>query len=167
MPFNDFTTLAFADQSLRNLPTHGIFPHSRIGSVTTAVERFFADHQGRLAQHGITVGIIYFAVGHNAICCEPLFYWVDAQLAAHDRSAERSDVTALAAMPERPEAGQVVATVRADLVALFSAHGAVHCQIGKSYPYAQTRQPATLALLRSIKGVVDPHNMVNPGALGL
>jgi FAD/FMN-containing dehydrogenase len=43
----------------------------------------------------------------------------------------------------------------------------VHVQIGKSYPYRQTRQPATYALLQSIKRAVDPGGYVNPGSLGL
>lgn len=167
MPFNDFTVLAFADQSQRNLPTHGILPHSRIIDTAAAVQTYFADNGDRLAAQGITVGTIFFAVGSNAVCCEPLFYWTDAQLAAHDRGAERSDLDALAAMPDRPPAGQVVAAMRAELVDLFTAHGAVHCQIGKSYPYRATRQPESFALLQAIKGALDPANLLNPGALGL
>lgn len=166
-PFNDFTELAFADQSQRNLPTHGILPHSRIEAAAAAVEEFFVERRAKLIDHGITIGTIFFAVGSNAVCCEPLFYWTDPQLAAHDRSAERSDLEALATMPDRPAAGQVVAEIRAELVTLFTRFGAVHCQIGKSYPYAETRQPETLALLKAIKAAVDPSNIVNPGSLGI
>lgn len=167
MPFNDFTVLAFADQSQRNLPTHGIMPHSRIAETASAVQTYFVDNGDRLAAQGITVGTIFFAVGSNAVCCEPLFYWTDPQLAAHDRSAERSDLDKLAVMPNRPAAGQVVAEMRGELVDLFTAHGAVHCQIGKSYPYRATRQPDTFALLQAIKAAIDPANLLNPGALGL
>lgn len=167
MPFNDFTALAFADQSQRNLPTHGILPHSRIAEVSAAVQDFFRDRQAQFTEHGISVGTIFFAVGSNAVCCEPLFYWADAQLAAHDRQSESSDLEMLARMPDRPAAGQVVMDSRAELVDLFTHFGAVHCQIGKSYPYAATREPQTLALLKAIKASVDPSNMVNPGSLGL
>lgn len=167
MPFNDFTAILFANQSLRNLPTHGMFPHSSAGGVGRAVEDFMAKHAKRMTAEGITVGTIYFAVGSGAIACEPLFYWQDPQLAAHDRQAERSDLDRLATMPERPAAGQVVAELRAELTALFSAMGAVHMQIGKSYPYRETRQPETFALLQAIKHAVDPSMLMNPGALGL
>lgn len=167
MPFNDFTALTFADQTQRNLPTHGIFPHSAITGVGAAVVDFFERHAPTMAQDGITAGTIYFAIGSNAICCEPLFYWTDGQMAAHDRAAERSDLNALAAMPERPKAGAAVAALRDELVGIFSGRGAVHCQIGKSYPYRQTRAPETYALLQAIKAAVDPANLVNPGALGL
>lgn len=167
MPFNDFAALAFVDQSQRNLPTHGIVPHSGIASTAAAVQAYFAANAERLAEHEVTIGTIYFAVGSNAICCEPLFYWTDPQLALHDRQAESSDVEALATMPDRPPAGQLVAELRAGLVELFTAHGAVHCQIGKSYPYRETRRPETFALLQAIKATIDPSNLLNPGALGL
>jgi FAD/FMN-containing dehydrogenase len=167
MPFNDFTVGAFADQSMRTLPTHGIFPHSAIGAVGAAVDGFFAKHADDLDSLGITVGTIYFAIGRRAICCEPLFYWRDEQLAAHDRKAERSELSSLARMAERPAAGQMVKTLRDELVTLFTSLGAVHCQIGKAYPYRETRAPGTYALLEQVKQVLDGRNLVNPGALGL
>ncbi|WP_336951577.1 FAD-binding oxidoreductase [Sphingobium aromaticivastans] len=167
MPFNDFTAIAFADQSQRNLPTHGVIPHSRIVEAGKAVSRFFADNSDRLQAHDISIGTIFFAVGSNAVCCEPLFYWTDPQLAAHDRRAESSDLDALSTMPDRPEAGKMVAEMRAELVQLFTRFGSVHCQIGKSYPYRETRRPETFALLQGIKAMVDPANLINPGALGL
>lgn len=167
MPFNDFTAIAFADQSVRNLPTHGVFPHSGIIEVGRAVDVFLATNDERMAAHGITAGTIYFAVGANAVACEPLFYWSDAQLAAHDRKAERSDIGQLETMPERTAAGQVVADIRTELTALFRDLGAVHLQIGKSYPYRQTRAPETFALLQAVKAAVDPGGLMNPGALGL
>jgi hypothetical protein len=40
-------------------------------------------------------------------------------------------------------------------------------QLGKFYEYAQVLEEPTLALLRGIKGLVDPDNALNPGALGL
>ena len=167
MPFNDFTALAFADQSRRNLPTHGIFPHSGIIAVGRAMDEFLANNAKRLAAQDISVGTIYFAVGAYAVACEPLFYWSDEQMAAHDRKAESSDIAKLATMPERPAAGQIVAETRAELTALFTSLGAVHLQIGKSYPYRQTRAPETFALLEAIKAAVDPAMLMNPGALGL
>ena len=42
-----------------------------------------------------------------------------------------------------------------------------HVQIGRSYKWAQTREPATLAVLRAIKQTLDPQHRVNPGSLGL
>lgn len=167
MPFNDFTVNAFSDQSLRNLPTHGIFPHSKIKEVGSAVDAFFEARGQAMRKLGITIGTIYFAIGRRAICCESLFYWHDEQLAAHDRKEERSKLERLATMPNRPPAGAAVERMRGDLVALFTKLGAVHCQIGKSYPFRETRKAETYELLEWLKKGVDPEGLVNPGALGL
>jgi FAD/FMN-containing dehydrogenase len=166
-PFNDFAPMAEANAERRNVPTHGIFPHSRILAVAAEVRAFFDQNQSLMDLHGITQGTIVFAVGANAVCIEPLFFWVDEQLAAHHRLTDRSDLEVLERLPQRPPATEVVAKLRADLVELFTRHGASHCQIGKSYPYRQTRRPETYALLQAIKAAVDPRGLVNPGSLGL
>jgi FAD/FMN-containing dehydrogenase len=40
-------------------------------------------------------------------------------------------------------------------------------QVGKSYPYMRGRNPEAARMLRELKRSVDPHNLMNPGALGL
>jgi FAD/FMN-containing dehydrogenase len=40
-------------------------------------------------------------------------------------------------------------------------------QIGKTYRYLESRQPAIRTLLEQIKAAVDPKNLMNPGSLGL
>ncbi|MBA2934814.1 FAD-binding oxidoreductase [Sphingomonas sp. CGMCC 1.13654] len=164
MPFNDFLPLMTQAPEQRNLPTHGIYPHSRIRKVTADARAFFARNADRMAKDDITVGTIFFAIGANAVCIEPLFYWTDDRLAIHDRGAERS---ALDDGPVRAPAGEAVAALRKELVELFSSHGAVHCQIGKSYPYREALRPETYGLLEAVKTAVDPRGLVNPGSLGL
>ena len=61
----------------------------------------------------------------------------------------------------------LVTQLRAGLKEIYREHGCVHLQIGRSYPYRGTRLPETFALLEQIKRVVDPHGLMNPGALGL
>jgi FAD/FMN-containing dehydrogenase len=40
-------------------------------------------------------------------------------------------------------------------------------QIGKDYPYLETRKPEMAALVRNLKQMLDPAGLMNPGALGL
>ena len=40
-------------------------------------------------------------------------------------------------------------------------------QVGKDYPWFATRKPATKALAQDLKRLLDPENLMNPGALGL
>ncbi len=58
-------------------------------------------------------------------------------------------------------------TLKRDITALYSQFGAVHFQLGKTYPYVDVIDPGTLDLVRAIKAAVDPDGLMNPGALGL
>jgi FAD/FMN-containing dehydrogenase len=58
-------------------------------------------------------------------------------------------------------------TLRAGLTTVFMREGCAHVQIGKTYRYRESREPATYALLRALKAAVDPKGRVNPGNLGL
>jgi FAD/FMN-containing dehydrogenase len=166
-PFNDFGPVVAAAPEKRNLPIHGIFPSSRAEAARTAMNAYFEANAALMAEHGVSVGTIFFALGAGATCIEPLFYWTDPQLGLHDRMNDRTDVKALADFHEPHPATEVVARLRRELVDIFTAHGAVHCQIGKSYPYLETRRPEIAALLAGLKGLVDPDGLMNPGSLGL
>ncbi len=152
---------------LRNLPTNSFSPHSKIAEVVVAVRGLFAKNKDLLERNKIEVGCIYFAVSNQAVTFEPLFYWEDEEHFLHNRIAERTDVDSLKRFSDRPEATKVAVALRKELSGVFKEHGCVHVQIGKSYPYLETREPATAALLTAIKKAVDPNNMVNRGSLGL
>jgi len=166
-PFTDFGPVVAAAPEKRNLPIHGIFPSSQVEAACDAVNAYFEKNAALMVEHDITVGTIFFAIGSGAACIEPLFYWTDPQLGLHDRMNDRTDVKALAGFQERPAATDVVARMRAELVDIFTAYGAVHCQIGKSYPYLETRRPEIAAMLAGLKGLLDPNGLMNPGSLGL
>jgi D-lactate dehydrogenase (cytochrome) len=53
------------------------------------------------------------------------------------------------------------------IIDLFYEHGASHLQIGKDYPYLKDRQPEAVSFIKGVKALVDPDNLMNPGALGL
>ena len=40
-------------------------------------------------------------------------------------------------------------------------------QIGKDYPYLETRKPEVRSLVQDLKKLLDPNGIMNPGALGL
>jgi FAD/FMN-containing dehydrogenase len=50
---------------------------------------------------------------------------------------------------------------------MFMRMGAAHFQIGRFYPYRDSRHGDTFALLRAVKQHVDPDGLINPGVLGL
>ena len=165
-PFTNFN-VPERRTTLRNVPTNGLFAHSRAAAALTEMRALFAEHQAEIDRHGIEIGIVYFAVGKTTMGIEPLFYWHDEQQFLHNRINERSDLTALAAFDKRPEATEFAFTLREKLKAVMTAHGSCHVQIAKAYNYLDTREPRLAALLKDIKASVDPHNRVNPGSLGL
>lgn len=166
-PFADFKNPSFAATGVRNLPTNALVPHSRVQELASTTETFFASRQAEMDAHGITWGNIVFAVGANVMCIEPLIFWTDHHYKWHDRSTERSHLAELAKFDGPTPAALAVARIRADLVEMLTRFGCAHVQIGRSYRWAESREPRTLALLKAVKQLVDPKHLMNPGSLGL
>ncbi len=112
---------------------------------------------------GLTIGTSFFGVARAGLLYEPVLYWPDARLLAHDRRTG----DALPRHPANPAAAALVAQISAEMIAIFHAAGAAHLQIGRTYPWARDRDAGAMALVRAIKAELDPHNLINPGALGL
>lgn len=165
-PFTNFN-VPERRSHLRNLPTNSLYPHSRAQGALKAIRAFMAEHEAEMTSHGIVAGMVFFAVGKNAMCIEPLFYWDDPQHFHHNRIEQTSDLEALETFDEVPAATQYAHALREKLKLVMKANGAVHVQIGKAYDYLPTREPRVAALLKDIKASLDPENRVNPGSLGL
>jgi len=166
LPFSNFVEKMAATSMNRNLPVHGLFPHSKALGAAKALTAMLDAEKSLMDQHGVTYGTIYFAVGANAISVEPLLFWKDQQLALHDRAKNQSDLEGLRASPERPAATRAVSDIRKRMLDIVEQHGGCFFQIGKDNPYRDLRQPQVLALLDGIKALVDPGRNVNPGSLG-
>jgi FAD/FMN-containing dehydrogenase len=148
-------------------PTHGIAPHSRIVQVTDALYAFFEARSAIIDRHAIEWGFVTFAISTTAILIEPMLYWPGAREAYHERIIEASVLAKLPDLAPDPDAAAAVKQLREDLATFWMEHGCAHLQIGKTYRYLESRQPATRRLIEQIKAVVDPGGLLNPGALGL
>lgn len=165
-PFTNFN-VAERRTTLRNLPTNALFTHSRAPAALEAMRALFEEHKASIKQYGMEIGLVFFAVGKNAMAIEPLFYWHDPQQYLHNRIEQRSDLDALVGFVDRPDATTFAHELRSQLKAVMQEHGAVHVQIGKAYNYLDTRELRLAQLLKDIKTSVDPKNHINPGSLGL
>lgn len=151
----------------RWVPQHGVMPFSRIDAFHASLKRLYAGYADRMKQLSIEPGAMYTAIGLNAFLYEPVFYWQDELTTYHRRYLPSDFVAALPTYPPNPEARALVSELRAETNKLFAAVGAVHMQLGKSYPYMDGRQEGGAAALRSIKQHLDPGRIMNPGALQL
>jgi glycolate oxidase len=147
--------------------SHGLCPHSRAPQVIAAFEAHLVEHAEAIAEHRLDVALILFAVGPNTLCVEPLFYWPDARLPSHGRLMQPDFLAKVPEQPPNPAATRAMDRLRHGLVEKFVRLGCVHQQVGKYYPYRDSRDPASYSVLRAIKASLDPQGLMNPGALGL
>ncbi len=69
--------------------------------------------------------------------------------------------------PPNPEGLALVKEIKQRISDICVEHGACHMQIGKDYPYLETRKPEVRGFVQELKKLLDPENLMNPGALGL
>jgi len=151
----------------RWVPSHVLVSHSNAVADYQATLALFEEHREEFDKYQIETGFLYATISSNAFVLEPVFFWPDSYTEIHEASVESDHLARLNKFPEDLEARQVVGKVRKKYAALFRDRGGVHMQLGKAYHYADGIKAETLAVIQAIKQVVDPHKLVNPGALGL
>ncbi len=165
-PFGPVNSMLGPDGE-RWVPVHGIVPHGAGPATVAAILALYAAHADAMAMHGIGAGYMFVTLGTTGLLIEPVFFWPDATEALHRASVEPAHLARLTGFPANPAARAVVETLRAGVIDLFRRQDAVHFQIGRTYPWAASLDPQALALMRTVKRQVDPHGLMNPGALGL
>jgi FAD/FMN-containing dehydrogenase len=148
-------------------PIHGIVPLESGPACWAQIERLFDDHRAVLDAKGVTTGHLVTTIATNGFLIEPVFFWPGARFKLHETTVEASYLAKLPTHADDPETVALIDTLRAAILDVFQRHGAAHFQVGRTYRYAETRAPATLAMLRAIKAALDPKGLMNPGALGL
>ena len=151
----------------RWVPVHGIVRHGDAAGVVAQITALYAEHAAAMGDHGIGAGYMFAIAGTTGVLVEPVFFWPDAIDALHRASVEPDHLARLAGFAANPAARAVVEQLRNALIDLFGAAGAIHLQIGRTYPLLPRHHPAAVAILRTVKAHVDPRGLMNPGSLGL
>jgi FAD/FMN-containing dehydrogenase len=151
----------------RWVPLHGYLPHSQVPAFDAAVREFLKSREPDFNRLGIWCGGMFMAMGTSAFLYELAFYWPGAHTAYHRHTLPKGYLEALPQRPDHAETAAYLDTLKGDLVALYSAHRAIHFQLGKAYPFGSVISAESLDLLRAIKRAVDPQGLMNPGALEL
>jgi hypothetical protein len=150
----------------RWVPIHGVVPTSQGTACLADLEAGFASMKDELDAHDIVTGYLFSSLGTTGFLIEPVFIWPEELYAIHEDTVEDHVLAKMKRFPKNEAATHVVEKGRQMVMDVFGAHGAAHFQIGRTYPYRQTRMPGTLDLLDRIKAALDGEGRVNPGVMG-
>jgi hypothetical protein len=151
----------------RWVPMHGILPFSKIHEFNRRISQLHAENEEKMEQLKIEKAAMVTSISTNGFLYEPVFYWEDDRTAYHKRYLPQEYLDMLPEYDANPEGRAFVGELRGKIQEIFSDMGAVHMQVGKSYPYLTGRQAQATQILKDIKQSLDPKELMNPGALGL
>ena len=151
----------------RWVPMHGILPHSLHGTILDNVDQYMNANKKLIEKHGLVWGQVSNLIGHSRVLVEINLYWKDKRTDMIESYLDDNFLRKKEVFAQNPAAYNAVAKLRSGLTDLFTELGGTHMQIGRSYPFLESRMPSVQKLLKVIKAQIDPENNINPGALGL
>jgi FAD/FMN-containing dehydrogenase len=165
-PFMELTPI-LGPNGERWKPTHGILPFSSVLRHHADFEALLDEYRDRMQEHRVALNRMLMFFSTNAFIYEPTFMWEDAQTIYHKRVYPAQLLPTKPVHEPNPDGLALVKELKERIQELCIKNGASHFQVGKDYPYLQTRKPAVRELLTGLKLLLDPQNLMNPGALGL
>jgi FAD/FMN-containing dehydrogenase len=166
MPFAPFYNV-LGPKGERWVPLHGVLSHDQVGPFHAALQALYASRKAEMERHGVWTGAMFETVGSSGFLYEVAFNWPGARNAYHEAVVPQDYLAAVPTYPADPGADAFLDQLKQDVTALYSAHGAGHFQLGKTYPHATRLSAPALAALKAMKAQLDPDGLMNPGALGL
>lgn len=149
----------------RWVPMHGILPHSLHAKLLDDIDAFMDINKDTIEQHGIVWGQVSNLIGQSRVLIEVNLYWKDRRTDMIESYLDDDFLKTRDTFEPDPTAHAAVGELRKGLANLFRKRGGTHMQIGRSYPFHESRMDAAADLLTSLKKTVDPNNLINPGAL--
>ena len=151
----------------RWLPVHGLVPHSKAQSTFAALEALFEANRTVMNEFDILHGYMLTYVGTHCFVIEPVFYWPDQLNALHRDTVEDAVLAKVNEFAANPEARAEVVRIRREVIGLFNQQGALHLQIGRTYPFQAGLRSTPRNTIRALKAMLDPEGRINPGSLGV
>lgn len=148
------------------VPIHGVASLSSAPGIFAEIEAVYARRKAEMDSHEVHTGFLFTSMASNALIIEPVFFWPQGWRKVHESAVEPAHLARLEQRPMNAEATAVVMSVRKELLEIFARHGCGHFQIGRTYPYRESRDALSKTLLDTIKGIMDPNGLLNPGVLG-
>lgn len=165
IPFPPLDTALLTPSGKRMAWLHTVIPNSRGPEAFTRTEGVFERLGAELKPHGIDHGYLLSTHGPTAVGVEALIRWPDAPLPLHLAGMTDKQRAVLRPRPDNPAARAMLARLTQLILAEWRDLGGVHVQIGRKYPYFETREPNVQALLLDLKARFDPDGILAPGVL--
>lgn len=165
-PFGPLNTI-LGPEGERWAPIHGIVPMGDAVKCARDIDDMFSLMAPEFEANGIYTGALFTTLSTNGFLIEPVFYWPEEIFSIHEETIDASILKRMKRHDRNPEATAVVEKSRQNILDIFTKYGAVHFQIGRTYPYAKNMSQETMAVLEMIKSGLDPDKLINSGALGL
>jgi D-lactate dehydrogenase (cytochrome) len=148
------------------VPIHGVLSLSNAPKALADIHALYAEMAHDHAAAGVKTGFLFTTMSSNAIVVEPVYFWPEGWRDVHESAIEPAHLARLTSRPPNPPARALVVETRTRVLEILRGYGAGHFQIGRTYPYRESRDAASVALLDSLKTFADPHGAINPGVLG-
>jgi D-lactate dehydrogenase (cytochrome) len=148
------------------VPCHGVCSLSTAPAIFAEIQALYDRRRAEMDAAEIHTGFLFTTMASNALVIEPVFFWPQGWRKVHESAVEPAHLSRLTQRPDNPGATDLVKSLRKDVIAIFSRYGTGHFQIGRTYPYRESRDASSAALLDAVKTVVDPNGLLNPGVLG-
>ncbi|PVX30679.1 FAD-binding oxidoreductase [Sphingomonas pokkalii] len=145
---------------------HGHASLSTAPAMFDEIDAMFASRKDLFEANGVHYGYLFTSLSTNAITVEPVFYWPEAYRPVHKSMVEPAHLARLPQLPANPAATAVVNDARNAFKDIAARYGCAHFQVARTYPYRESRDDASRGLLDAVKAELDPHGILNPGALG-
>ncbi|HJP38902.1 MAG TPA: FAD-binding oxidoreductase [Gammaproteobacteria bacterium] len=165
-PFMELTPILGPNGELWK-PTHGVLPFSRVMQHHADFEALLTEYRDRMTQHRVQLTRMLMTFSTHCFVYEPTFLWEDERSIYHWRVYPASLLGKKPEHPANPEGRALVKEIKGRILELCIKNGASHMQVGKDYPYLETRKPEVRDFVVMLKQTLDPKGLMNPGALGL
>jgi FAD/FMN-containing dehydrogenase len=165
-PFGPLTSV-LGPQGERWVPVHGIVPISEAAETWAEIDEMIKSLKSELDAQNVVTGYLTTTLGTTGYIVEPVFIWPEEIFPLHEQTVGKDVMRKMQKHDPNPDATALVIKVRQKVIDIITKRGGAHFQIGRAYPYAETRDEPTLALLNVLKQHLDGSGIINPGCLGL
>lgn len=146
---------------------HALLAHSRVEEMSKLWNAELEERASRLEHLQIQTATLCCTASSNVFLFEVHMFWPDSAELIHERTLGDKIISKLATYSPNAPAREMVDELFGRFTSIAGSLGGGHMQIGRAYPFSETRSDNYWSLVEQIKQAVDPKRILNPGALGL